>query len=174
MKRKIFTVLFILLEFAVFPDSTRVVGTTACLDEKPSPPEIDYLEIKIDSGLRINISNSSITLVLDDSIKQQFTGYIASGLEMIDTIESENITIEYSNEIGMIEDRNRKITISFSTEGSVQSAKLYITIEQDGKSSINSINKEHCEELLSLLEQADTMISDFQRQIDLFNSGSGK
>lgn len=174
MKNKILIIFLIFIQFYIFPNSSKVVGTTACLDEKPSPPEIDSLEIKIDSSQLINISNSEITLVLDDSIKQLFIGYIETGLEMIKTIENENITIEYSNEIGIIENQNRKIVISFSTEGSVQSAKLYISIEQNGKYSINSINKEHSEELLSLLYEADIMITDFQRQIDLFNSGSGK
>ena len=111
--------MFLLIQFNIFSNSSIVVGTTTCLDEKSSPPEIDYLEIKIDTNQVVNISNSTLTLVLDDNIKQQFFDYVTLGLEFINTIESENITIEYSSEIGTIENNNRRIIVNFSTDGSI-------------------------------------------------------
>jgi len=165
-------IMFLLIQFNIFSNSSIVVGTTTCLDEKSSPPEIDYLEIKIDTNQVVNITNSTLTLVLDDNIKQQFFDYVTLGLEFINTIESENITIEYSSKIGTIENNNRRIIVNFSTDGSIESTKIYISIEKAGINSINSLNKDHCEELLSLLVQADNMIIDIQRQKDLFNSST--
>ncbi len=173
MLKKVFIIIIlILIQYNIFSDSFRLVGTAICLDEKPSPPEIDYLDIKIDPNLVINISNSTLTILLDENIKQLFFEYINQGLEVINTIESENITIEFSSEIGTIDNNDTKILISFSTNGSIESTKLYIAIEKSGLSSINSLNKEHCEELINLLTEAENMIIDIQRQKDLLNSGS--
>jgi hypothetical protein len=173
MKKYVFIILLILTQITAFSIGPRIIGNTACLNEKPSPPEIDNLEIKINSGLLLNITNSELTLILEENIKQQFIGYIANGLEILNTIETDNITIEYSTVLGTIENSDKTIIVSFSTEGSVQSAKIYIYIKLDNTNSINSLNKEHCTEFLSLLEKADTMIKDIQRQIDIVNSSSG-
>lgn len=167
MKKFILLVTFLFISFGLWANNNINMGS---IKTDTGPVSVIAREdgiLSLSYGLNIiNLNNESILM-----LKQ----YIKIIVELMNIVESENLTVEYKRQLGQLNSTNyKKIIILFYSGGNGLAScnmSLYITSMVNYEPSIRiSFNDQQIKQLLDILDQSINKTAKINSEIVVLNA----
>jgi hypothetical protein len=168
MKRFAVFMLLLVVAASAFPVETKTVGSWHAQNGHT------YKDIQVSVIVSPTIEgrlwiNGAQSYQLLFSERDKLLKLVQAAAKRIDIATANKTTITYGLELGgFFTDEGARFTVSFETEGH-ESSRVVLRIMDDGQYDILQLNRKDCQELLDVLGKADSLISDYRRQVALFN-----
>jgi hypothetical protein len=167
MKRFLIIAVACIVASSGFASGPQVVGSSH------AESGYDYKDLAVSvliragqQGMMWLNANSSYPLLFSE--RDKLAKLVEIAAKKIDIANSNKTTISYVQEIGRFYSENGGLfVVSFDTDGYGLSYAV-VRVAGDGNSDILMLNKKDTEDFINVLENANNLVDDYQRQVALF------